>query len=47
MMIDAHYEESLDWFGFSASSMFRYVAETVCIDWIGLFASEYNIPVSH
>lgn len=31
MVIGAHYEESLDWFGFSASSMFWYVEETVCM----------------
>ncbi|UJP03040.1 MAG: hypothetical protein LZF85_00810 [Nitrosomonas sp.] len=31
-VIGAHHEESLDWFGFSANSMFRHVEETVCAD---------------
>lgn len=32
MVIGAHHEDSLDWFGFSANSMFRHIAETICID---------------
>ncbi|SEF80422.1 surface-adhesin E family protein [Nitrosomonas ureae] len=32
MVIGAHHEESREWFGFSANSMFRHIAETVCID---------------
>lgn len=32
MVIGAHHEDSLDWFGFSANSIFRHIAETVCID---------------
>ncbi len=31
-VIGAHHEESRDWFGFSANSMFRHIAETICID---------------
>lgn len=32
MVIGAHHDESRDWFGFSANSIFRHIAETVCID---------------
>lgn len=32
MVIGAHHDESRDWFGFSAHSMFRHIAETVCMD---------------
>ncbi|WP_292921412.1 surface-adhesin E family protein [Nitrosomonas sp.] len=31
-VIGAHHEESRDWFGFSANSMFRHIAETICFD---------------
>lgn len=29
-VIGAHHEESTDWFGFSANSIFRRIEETVC-----------------
>ena len=32
VVIGAHHGESQDWFGFSAHSMFRHIAETVCVD---------------
>lgn len=32
MVIGAHHEDSRDWFGFSANSMFRHIEETICID---------------
>lgn len=32
MVIGARHGESREWFGFSANSMFRHIAETVCID---------------
>ena len=32
VVIGAHHEASLDWSGFSANSMFQYIAETVCVD---------------
>ncbi|MBY0483575.1 MAG: hypothetical protein K2P83_03510 [Nitrosomonas sp.] len=32
MVIGAHHDESRDWFGFSANSIFRHIAETICID---------------
>ena len=32
VVIGAHHGESQDWFGFSAHSMLRHIAETVCVD---------------
>lgn len=31
-VIGAHHEESTDWFGFSADSIFRKIAGTICAD---------------
>jgi len=32
VVIGARHGESQDWFGFSANSMFRHIAETVCVN---------------
>ena len=32
MVIGAHHEESTEWSGFSANSIFRKIEETVCAD---------------
>lgn len=33
VVIGAHHNDSDNWFGFSANSMFQHIEETVCIDY--------------